>query len=445
MSVPKADDGGRPHCVVVGAGHAAASLCAALVQLKWSGRITVVGDEPRGPYHRPPLSKAMLAADAKHDAEPDPLRPAAFYDDHGIALRTGTRVTAIDRAARTLTLAGGDTLGYDTLVLATGSTHRRPPVPGIDTPGVFTLQTADDAARLRARVAAALAAAGDRPEVSPPRAVIVGAGFIGLEAAASLRGRGLDVTVLEMGDRVLGRVTSPVVSDFYAALHRGRGVDLRLQTSAAKVEAAGDDPGDGLRVTTSAGDTLDAAVVVVGAGATPNDQLARDAGLAIAEGEGAARGGVTVDAFNRTSDEHIYAVGDCCRQPAALYEGAPLRLESVQNANDQAKTAAAAIAGDPKPHRALPWFWSDQYDVKLQIAGINTGYDEAVVRGTPAVGEAFSVFYLKAGQLLAVDAVNDARAYALGSRLIPAGGRPDPALLADVSATPKSILDSAKE
>lgn len=416
-----------PHCVVVGAGHAAAQLCASLVQAKsqskWPGRLTVIGDDPLAPYHRPPLSKTQLSP-----VDPPPvqmIRAEAFYADHGIALRTGERVQRIDRDAKRVELAGDDggaaeTLDYDKLVLATGSTHRRPPVKGIDLPGVYTLQTAAHAEAVRGRLAGA------------KQVVVIGAGFIGLEVAASLRKLGVGVTVLEFADRPLARVTSGPVSDFFAALHRGHGVDLRTSTAAASIEA----DGDGLSVTTSAGDVLPADFVVVGAGAAANDQLAADAGLETGNG-------VHVDENNRTTDPSIYAIGDCCSQHSALY-GTRMRLESVQNATDQAKTAAAAILGAPRPHVALPWFWSDQYDVKLQIAGVSTGYDNCVIRGTPEPGHAFSAWYLKDGRLLAVDAVNDARAYAVGSKIIPTRGCPDAKLIADPATAPKDLIASAR-
>jgi len=411
-----------PHCVVVGAGHAAAQLCASLVQGKWPGRITVVGDEPHAPYHRPPLSKTQLTPGQAGEASgPQMIRPAAFYDDHGVTLRTGARAAAIDRDAKRVELDGGEALAYDTLVLATGSTHRRPPVKGIDLPGVYTLQTAAHAEAVRGRLAGAR------------QVVVIGAGFIGLEVAASLRKLGVGVTVLEFADRPLARVTSAPVSAFFAALHRGHGVDLRTNTAAARITP----DGDGLSVETSAGDTLPADFVVVGAGAAANDQLAGAAGLETGNG-------IHVDEHNRTTDPSIYAVGDCCNQFHPLYE-TRLRLESVQNATDQAKTAAAAIAGSPRPHVALPWFWSDQYDVKLQIAGVSTGYDDCVIRGTPEPGHAFSAWYLKDGRLLAVDAVNDARAYAVGSKIIPTGGCPDAKLIADPATAPKDLIASARQ
>ncbi|BAM04244.1 NAD(P)/FAD-dependent oxidoreductase [Phycisphaera mikurensis] len=419
-----------PHLVVVGAGHAAAQLCASLHATDWPGRVTVVGDEPGLPYHRPPLSKGRLDAGEPGAAEAagaDLIRPEAFYDDHNIARRESVAVVAIDRAAKELTLRGGgedERLGYDLLVLATGSLHRRPPIPGIDHERVHTLRTAAEAAAVRDRL-------GQASSV-----VVIGAGFIGLEVAASLRKRGLGVTVLEMADRVLARVTSEEVSAFFADLHRGHGVDLRLGAGATAI----DDRLGGLRVRLGDGDAIDADFVVVGAGAAANDALARDAGLEIGE---RPFGGVVVDAHQRTADPAVFAIGDCCNQLSHLY-GRRMRLESVQNANDQAKTAAAAIAGTPRPHVSMPWFWSDQYDVKLQIAGLSTGHDRCVLRGEPAVGQSFSAWYLQGGKLLAVDAVNDPRAYAVAGKLIPHGLTPDPALIADTSAGPKDLIASAK-
>ncbi|QDT68506.1 Rhodocoxin reductase [Planctomycetes bacterium MalM25] len=407
-----------PHCVVVGAGHAAAQLCASLVQAKWPGRVTVIGDEPHAPYHRPPLSKTQL--DASREQPLQAIRPDAFYDDNGIELLLGNRVDAIDRDAKHVRV-GDRTIDYDALVLATGSTHHKPPIAGVEHPRVLTLQTAQQAAVVR-RLAA-----------DAHSAVIIGAGFIGLEVASSLRKLRLEVTVLELAERVLSRVTCPEVSAFFARLHRDHGVDLRTGVAAEGIE----ERGGRLSVATKGGDAFPADFVVIGAGATPNVKLALDAGLEVDNG-------VVVNEFNQTSDPAVYAVGDCCNQHQPRY-GARMRLESVQNANDQAKTVAAALAGEPRPHDALPWFWSDQYDVKLQIAGVSTGYDQLVLRGDPESGPPFSAWYLKDGRLLAVDAINDPRAYAVASRLIPARKRPDLAQVADPGADLKMVLNTAQE
>ncbi len=414
-------------CLVVGAGHAAAQFCESLRSHDWSGSMAVVGDEPFLPYHRPPLSKTHLVSD-----DPPPLqliRPEAFYADHDIALLKGCTATKIDRTAKTITLddhedASPKTLSYEHLVLATGSLHRRPPITGIDHPAVLSLRTAQEATAIRDRLQTA------------QRVVVIGAGFIGLEAAASLRKSGVQVTVLEQAERVLSRVTSVEVSDFFAALHRRQGVDLQTGVRVNAIEEAP----DGLRVITQDGTAHSADFVVMGAGAMANTALATDAGLAVDNG-------VIVDAFNRTEDPAIYAMGDCCNQHHPLYN-ARLRFESVQNATDQAKTAAAAIAGTPTAHDALPWFWSDEYAVKLQIVGLSTGHDRRVLRRDPAREDSFSVWYLRSDEqgerLLAVDAINDTRAYAVGSRVIPARQCPDPALIADPAADPRALLQSAQ-
>ncbi|MEM0914617.1 MAG: FAD-dependent oxidoreductase [Planctomycetota bacterium] len=406
-----------PRCVIVGAGHAAAQLCASLHQGGWPGSVTLIGEEDHAPYHRPPLSKAQL--DPQADEEVQLIRPIAFYDEAEVTRITGQRVTAIDRANKQVAF-GGQTLGYDTLVLSTGSKHRLPPIPGIDLPHVMSLHKATDAERIKAKTESA------------KRIVVIGAGFIGLEVAASLRKHGVHVTVLELSDRVLSRVTTPEVSSYFEDLHRGNGVRLLTDVSASNIA----ERGDGLEVTTSQGETLPADFVVVGAGAAANDDLARDAGLDVDNG-------IVVNEFNQTSDPAIYAMGDCCNQHHPLYD-TRLRLESVQNATDQAKTVAKSMLGRPAAHDALPWFWSDQYDVKFQIAGISTDHSAAVSRGEPTPGEPFSVWYFDGDRLIAVDAVNDARAYTVGSKLIPKRGRPDPAAIADPSVDLKTILKSAQ-
>lgn len=406
------------HCVVVGAGHAAAQLCGSLRQLDWPGRITLIGDEPVLPYHRPPLSKSQL-----DPRSPEPIqliRPEAFYRDGEIETITGQRVVALDRISRRVMLESDRSLGFDVLVLATGSTHQKPPIPGADHARVMTLQTAAQAEAIRVLVP------------NTQKVVVIGGGFIGLEAAASLRKLGVQVTVLEFADRVLSRVTSPEVSSYFAKLHRGNGVELQTSTAATAIcERDGQ-----LEVATQSGDEISADFVLVGVGALPNVQLAEASGLEVDNG-------VLVNAFNQTSDPKIYAIGDCCRQHHPLY-GTHLRLESVQNASDQAKTAALSIAGSPKPHEAVPWFWSDQYDTKFQIAGVSNGYDRNVTRGTPEPGQSFSIWYFKSDKLIAVDAINDPSSYAVAGRVIPAGKSPDSALIADVAVSPKEILQSAR-
>lgn len=410
--------GSGPRCVVIGAGHAAAQLCVSLTDAGWPGSITVIGDEPHAPYHRPPLSKTYLSPSA-----PEPLqwiRPAQFYRDHDITLMLGERVASIDRATKSVHLAQG-AVEYDLLVLATGSRHSRPPLPGIDHPNVLTLQTAGQAELMRGRL---------RPQTS---VIVIGGGFIGLEVAASLRKHETQVVVLERADRVLSRVTSPQVSHYFEALHRQHGVDLH---TSVNVTAVAEEAGP-MVVRTEAGDAFPADFVVVGAGAAANAELAKAAGLAVSNG-------IEVDQHNRTSDPAIYAMGDCCNQHHPRY-GLRLRLESVQNALEQAKTVAASILEQPRAHDVLPWFWSDQYDVKLQTVGISTGYDQCLTRGEAEPGQPFSAWYFRAGRLVAVDAVNDSRMYAVAGKLLQAGLCPARALIGDSAVTAKMLLQSAQE
>ncbi len=405
-------------CVIVGAGHGAAQLCASLAAAKWDGCITLIGEEPHLPYHRPALSKTQLDPEGDHALQL--IRPEDFYHANRVEFLSGTIAERIDRTARCVE-AGGRSIAYDKLVLCTGSIHRLPPIAGMNLPGVFTLRTAADAAGIRHAVAAA------------SRVVVIGGGFIGLEVAASLRKRGCGVAVLELADRVLARVTSPAVSDFFETLHRGRGVDLRTGIGAREIRKSE----GGMEVVVSDESTIACDAVVIGTGAAPNTSLAEEAGLHVDNG-------IRVDAWNVSSDPDIFALGDCCSQHHPLYDRV-LRLESVQNALEQAKTVAGVLTGHPRPHDALPWFWSHQYDVKLQIAGVSHGYDAVVIRGIPEPGASFSAWYFRNGGLLAVDAVNDAAAYATGTKLLKLGARPDPDRLKDSSVSLKEILQQAKE
>ncbi|MGC6424316.1 MAG: NAD(P)/FAD-dependent oxidoreductase [Lentimonas sp.] len=406
------------HCVIVGAGHASAQLCASLRQANWDGPITLIGGESHFPYHRPPLSKTQL--DPAADNALQLLRPENFYETNQIDLKLGTMVDAIDRDKKEVKF-GGELIAYDKLVLCTGSIHRRPPIDGINNDKVFVLQTAGDAEKIRAA------------SVNGNRVVIVGGGFIGLEVAASLSKRGLEVTVLELASRVLSRVTSREVSTFFEELHTSKGVNLKTGVTVNAIE----ETESGLAIRAADGQTFEANFVVLGAGATANSALAEAAGLAVDNG-------IEVNEFNQTTDPDIYAIGDCCRQFQSLYQTS-LRLESVQNAVDQAKTAAFALTGNPKPHDALPWFWSDQYDVKLQIAGVSNGYDRVVVRGTPRPGNSFSTWYFRGDQLLAVDAINDAIVYAVGTKLLKAGWNPSAEDISNPDLETKQLLAIAKE
>jgi 3-phenylpropionate/trans-cinnamate dioxygenase ferredoxin reductase subunit len=379
--------------VIAGAGHAGGSAAALLRQMGWTDSIVLVGEEPLLPYQRPPLSKAWLKGEA--DADSLALRPAAFYSDADITLRLDTSVTAIDRAGKTVLLSTGEALGYDTLILAVGARARRIPLPGLDLAGVLELRTAADADLLKA-------------ELAPGRRLaVVGGGFIGLEAAASARALGCEAIVIEREPRVLARVACPMLSAFFAAHHRAQGVTIEENAFVEGLEGA-DGHVTGVRL--ADGRLIAADAVLVGVGAVANEELARDAGLA-------CDGGIVVDLAARTDDPAIYAIGDCTRRPLPLYDRM-MRLESVPNALEQAKQAAAAICGKPPPAPEVPWFWSDQYDLRLQIAGIPFDAAEVVLRGSLEEGK-FALFHLAAdGTVLAVEAVNASQEFMGGRRII---------------------------
>jgi 3-phenylpropionate/trans-cinnamate dioxygenase ferredoxin reductase subunit len=398
------------HIVVVGAGQAGVALAAKLRALAFDGLITLVGEEPSPPYQRPPLSKAYLLGEMT--AERLWLRAPDFYHAQNIALCLGSPVTAIDRKARTLTI-GDDKITYSDLVLTTGSTPRTLPAAiGGSLSGVYTVRTLADVDAMRAEFLPAR------------RVVIVGGGYIGLEAAAVACKMGLEVTVLEMAPRILQRVAAPETSTFFRALHTRHGVTILENTGLDRI--LGD--GHATAVRLNDGRELPADFVIVGVGILPETALAEAAGLEI-------ENGIKTDAQGRTSDPHIWSAGDCASFP---YNGGRLRLESVGNAIDQAEIVAENIMGAAKDYYARPWFWSDQYDCKLQIAGLNTGYDTIVTRGPEA--EAVSFWYFKGDQLLAVDAMNDPRGYMVGKRLIEMGKSPTKAALADPATVLKDLL-----
>lgn len=399
------------HVVVVGAGQAGSSLVAKLRNSGFDGSITLIGAEPVPPYQRPPLSKAYLLGDMALDRLF--LRPESFYAEHRIDLRLNTRVTGIDRTAHTVTL-NGEVMTYDQLVLATGSDPRRLPASiGGALEGVFVVRDLADVDAMAPHV------------VAGKRALIVGGGYIGLEAAAVAAKRGLDVTLVEMADRILQRVAAPETSDFFRALHQGHGVTIREGIGLDRLLGEGHVTGARL----SDGTELPVDLVIVGVGITPGTALAEAAGLEI-------ENGIKVDAQGRTSDPAIWAAGDCASFP---WQDGRIRLESVPNAIEQAECVAENIMGAGKDYVAKPWFWSDQYDVKLQIAGLNTGYDRTVVRPGDKPGSQ-SVWYYRGDALLAVDAMNDPRAYMIGKRLIEAGQSPAPAAVADPETPLKSLL-----
>ena len=379
--------------VVIGAGQAATEFAVALRGGGYAGAIQVVGDEPYLPYQRPPLSKDFLSG--KSPYEKLMLRPDSFWRNQTIDFVLGVAAEKIDRAGRVVTLADGRTLEYGTLVFATGTRARVPPLAGLDLEGVFALRRIDDVKKLRPALDAA------------KRVAIVGGGYIGLEVAAVARGEGRDVVVLEAEDRVMKRVTCSDVSTFYEAMHRKHGVEIR---TGARIEAIeGETRASGVRL--AGGERVAADLVLVSTGARANEELAAAADLACEDG-------ILVDELARTADEHVYAIGDCTRFPSRRY-GRKVRLECVQNAFDQAKAAALTILGKGNDYDPVPWFWSDQYDVKFQSCGLSFGHEEAKVIGDPSAPH-FSVEYRKNGKLIAVDAVNDARAYMMGRKRIAA-------------------------
>jgi 3-phenylpropionate/trans-cinnamate dioxygenase ferredoxin reductase subunit len=401
------------HIVVVGGGQAAAQTIASLRLHGADARITLVGNEDYPPYQRPPLSKAYLKGEMA--LERLQLKSAAWYGDNDVTLRLGTTAVAVDCQRRLVRLDDNDTLAYDKLVLATGSTPRRLPVAGVTLGGVLYLRDIDHVKALREAAAAGRSVA------------VVGGGYIGLEAAASLRQMGLEVTVIEMAERVLERVTSPMISEFFEALHKEHGVRVVTDARVARFEG---DANRLTRVVLDDGAKIDADIALIGIGIEPNDALARTGGIE-------CDNGIVVDRDARTSDGDVYAVGDCAHRPLVHY-GRSARLESVHNAIEQGKLAAASIAGKPRPKEDCPWFWSEQYDLRLQIAGLSEGYDEVVVRGDPAT-KRFAAFYLKNGVLIAVDAVNSPKEFMSAKPLIAAATRCDAAQLADPLVALKTL------
>ena len=378
--------------VIVGAGQAAAECATALRAGGYAGTITIVGDEPYLPYQRPPLSKDFLSG--KSPYEKLLLRPSDFWQAQKVSLKLGAPVKSIDRKKKRIALAGDQSLEYDILVLATGTRSRIPPIAGVALDRVHLLRRIEDVKRLRPALDAA------------KRVAIVGGGYIGLEVAAVARSEGRDIVVIEAEERLMKRVTSPPISSFYEGMHRSHGVDIRLRSKIEAIE--GDTRAQRVRV---GNEHIEADLVLIATGAQPNEELALDAGLA-------CDNGIVVDETARTADENIYAIGDCTRFPSRRY-GRRIRLECVQNAFDQAKAAAAAILGKGAPYDPVPWFWSDQYQVKFQSAGLSEGHDEAILIGDPATAR-FSVEYRKNGKLIAVDAVNDGHAYMAGRKRITA-------------------------
>jgi 3-phenylpropionate/trans-cinnamate dioxygenase ferredoxin reductase subunit len=396
---------------IVGAGQAAAQAVETLHKRGFHGSITLIGDEALLPYQRPPLSKKYLAGTLDRDRLL--IRHAAHYADHAVDLRLGFAAVGIDRVRRRVEVADGSAVDYDELLLATGSHPRLLPLPGAELAGVYYLRGVSDVDRLRPEL------------VAGRRAVIVGGGYIGLEVAATCREAGLEVTVLEAADRVMNRVVSRDVSDFYEAEHARRGVRIHNHARVERLLPA--DASGSARVAAvrlADGSDIPADFVLVAIGVMPTDALARDAGLECDDG-------ILVNEYCQTSDAHIWAAGDCARHPSVHY-GARIRLESVDNAFEQGTSAALNMIGLTTIHDKVPWFWSDQFDLKMVIVGLAAGYDQKILRGNPA-SRAFSVCYLKAGELIAVECVNHTKDQMAARKLIPARARPDPAKLADDS------------
>jgi len=408
--------------VVIGAGQAGVQAAEALRTLGFVGAIHLLCDEPHAPYHRPPLSKAWMAGEM--DAAQLVMRSPDVLARKNITLRTGCRVQAIHRATKTVALTDGSSLPYTGLVLATGSTPRALSLPGADGKGVLALRSRDDASAIAEQMAVCVE--------KGLGVMVIGGGFIGLEVAATARKKGLTVTVLEAAPRLLGRVLAPVLSDWYAALHRKHGVTLMLAAQVAALEVDGAGSVSGVRM--ADGSVVSAGLVVVGIGVTANDQLAAAAGLECERG-------IVVDACGRTSDSAIVAAGDCTAR--RLADGTLLRLESVQNATEQGKSAAAALLGQDRPFTATPWFWSDQYDKKLQMAGLSMGADAWVVRGDlggDIATASFTVFHFRGEQLLGADSVNASKDHLTVRKLLDAGVSPTPQQVADPAIELASLI-----
>lgn len=401
------------HVVILGAGHAGGSAAALLRQYGHQGPITLVGAEPIPPYQRPPLSKAWLKGNA--DADSLALKPLEFYAEARIDFRAGVSALRIDRTAKSVTLSDGSTLAYDTLILSTGARAITLPIEGADLDGVMVLRTAADAERLK-------------HAIGPGKTLaVVGGGYIGLEVAASGRALGAEVVVLEREDRLLARVACPVLSTFFQTRHEAQQVTFRLGCSV--VGFVGSRRISGVRL--ASGEIVACEAVVVGVGARPNLEIAAEAGLRVADG-------IVVDLDARSSDPSIFAIGDVAHRPMPIYAERMFRMESVPNALEQAKQAAAAICGRPRPAGECPWQWSDQYDLKLQIAGYPFDADEVLVRGDPDTGK-FAIFHLRGDQVQAVEAINSPPEFMMAKQLILSRKAIDRRKLADPLVSMKDV------
>lgn len=399
--------------VIIGGSHAAAEAIPTLRQKGWTGRIILIGDEPSLPYQRPPLSKAYYQGTMS--AEQILIRAATAYEQADVELLLGRRAMKIDREAKKVLLDDDSAVDYTHLILATGTRPRPLPAEGVDLPNINYLKTLQDVDRIKTQLGA------------EARLLIVGAGYIGLEVAASAVKQGVAVTVLEAEERVLTRVTSPVVSQFYQDVHKGEGVDIRLNARLERFQKTN----AGTVARLADGDEIAFDCAVVGIGVLPNIELAKDAGLNCGNG-------ILVDAYTKTNDPNIYAVGDCSMHPSFIYDR-QVRLESVPNAVQQAKTAAHSICGENIAYDQVPWFWSDQYAVKLQTVGLLQGYDQVVVRGDPA-SRKFAAFYLQEGRLIAMDAINSPVEFMTSKKMVTNRAKPDPSRLADGAVSMKEFL-----
>lgn len=398
--------------VIIGAGHAAGQAAASIRQEGFDAELILIGTEPHIPYQRPPLSKQYLAGEQPLDKVL--LRPEKFYIDRAIDLRTGITVENIDRDGQFVACSDGSLVAYDQLLLATGSRARRPDLPGVDLGGIHTLRSIADVDKIRTDMESA------------SHLVIIGGGYIGLEVASVARSKEMQVTILEMEDRILQRVTHPTMSAFYHELHRANGVNIKTSSRATAFV------GDGWvkEVVCADGTSIDADLVIVGVGVVPNVELAAEAGLT-------CDNGIVVDERCATSDSIIFAAGDCTNHPNKLLDRR-LRLESVPNAMEQSRVAASNLTGGDKKYASIPWFWSDQYDLKLQMVGFSSDGDESITRGDPESHE-FAMFHYKSGKVIAAEAVNSPREFLVAKQLI--GKTIDPDALSNPEVDLKSLVE----
>lgn len=403
----------KQRAVIIGASHAAAQLSVSLRQEGWQGDIVMIGDEPHLPYHRPPLSKSFLSGDKS--IQDLLIRPAAYYEKNNIQFRQG-QVTSIDRSQQKLILADGQAIAYDKLALCLGARARRIELVGADLPNIYYVRNAADVEAMQQQI------------TTVKNAVIIGAGYIGLETAAVLRQQGINVVVLEMAERILQRVTAAELSEFYTRIHREEGVTIHTQIGVEKI--LGTTRAEG--VLCDNGHIFLADMIVIGVGVHPNVELAEAAGIRV-------KNGIVIDQYCQTNDPNIVAAGDCSNHFNTYYKRR-IRLESVPNASEQGKIAAATICGLNKPYHSVPWFWSDQYDLKLQIAGLSQDFDRLVIRGNTEKGRSFAAFYFQNGQLIAADCVNRPQEFMLSKKIIAEKIAINIDQLTDESITVKELL-----